>query len=141
MSKYEALKRHLQSLDADAWVAEFREIEAAIGAPLPDSAFKYPAWWSNQSGDGHTQNASWQEAGWRTAHLNLAERRVTFLRERPRRRGEGSSPERNGQSAPELSSGGHYKVDCVGLSIADAKAGLAAYFGISPDSIEITIRG
>jgi hypothetical protein len=28
-----------------------------------------------------------------------------------------------------------------GLTIAEAKAGVAEYFGVSPESVEITIRG
>ena len=48
---------------------------------LPRSGFSYPAWWSNQTGAGHSQNVAWRSIGWRTANLNLAEQRVTFVRD------------------------------------------------------------
>lgn len=47
-----------------------------IGEPLPDSAYRHPAWWG--SDPGHTQ-AIWLEAGY-TASPNLTAEKVVFTR-------------------------------------------------------------
>lgn len=83
MSRYEPLAQFLASKKADSWEASFDEIEERLGAPLPKSAYKYPAWWANQSGAGHSQTRGWKSAGWRTRDLDLERRRVRFERERP----------------------------------------------------------
>ena len=80
MPKYDALEDHLSSLAADEWNATFAEIERILGFGLPASAGKYPAWWANQAGSGHSQSHSWQQAGWQTCDLNLARRQVCFRR-------------------------------------------------------------
>jgi len=129
MTKYFTLAQHLANLEESPWDADFAEIEAILRASLPESARRYPAWWSNQSGEGHTQSNAWQAAGWRTTKLDLANERVTFVRE--------------GDSMPKASSLGLAEDEGGqrGLTIQEAKAGLAAYFGVSPDSVEITIKG
>jgi|GEM_PF-773701 len=91
MSRYEPLAQFLATKKSDAWEASFEEIESRLGAPLPKSAFKYPAWWANQSGPGHSQTRGWRSVGWRTCDLDLEHRRVRFERERvPARVGEAS---------------------------------------------------
>jgi hypothetical protein len=80
MSRYEPLQRYLAGRHEARWTATFDQIEKILGSPLPSSAFKYPAWWANQSGSGHIQSAAWQRAGWRTARLDLERRRVDFER-------------------------------------------------------------
>lgn len=82
MSRYEPLAQFLASKKADTWDATFDEIEARLGAALPKSAYKYPAWWANQTGPGHSQTRGWRSVGWRTCHLDLERRRVRFERER-----------------------------------------------------------
>ena len=82
MSRYEPLAQFLAAKKADTWDATFQEIEARLGAPLPRSAYKYPAWWANQTGPGHSQTRGWRSAGWRTCNLDLEGRRVRFERER-----------------------------------------------------------
>lgn len=80
MSRYEPLSRHLSQRAERRWSATFDQIERILGSPLPESAYKYPAWWANQSGSGHIQSAAWQRAGWKTAKLDLERRRVDFER-------------------------------------------------------------
>ena len=80
MSKYEPLSKFLRRRNDDAWQAQFSDVEAVLGFPLPDSAYRYPAWWANQNGGGHSQTAGWQDAGWRTADLDLANKTVRFER-------------------------------------------------------------
>jgi hypothetical protein len=84
MSRYEPLAQFLAAKKADVWEASFEEIEARLGARLPESAYKYPAWWANQSGPGHSQTRGWQSVGWRTCDLDLERRRVKFERDRTR---------------------------------------------------------
>lgn len=81
MSRYEGLFEHLQHRAGTTWRAEFDQIERIIGAPLPNSAFRHPAWWANQSGAGHIQSSAWQKAGWKTTKLDLERRCVTFERQ------------------------------------------------------------
>ncbi|HEY5723016.1 MAG TPA: type II toxin-antitoxin system VapB family antitoxin [Allosphingosinicella sp.] len=93
MSRYEPLARFLAAKKADAWDATFEEIEARLGRALPRSAYKYPAWWANQTGAGHSQTKGWRVVGWRTCGLDLERRRVRFERERaPERLGEELQP-------------------------------------------------
>lgn len=80
MSKYAALRDYLMSLKHDHWQASFEEVESVLGAPLPQSARRYPAWWANQNPQSHVQCSGWLDAGWRTANLNISAERVTFLR-------------------------------------------------------------
>lgn len=82
MSRYEPLAHFLTAQKANSWDATFEEIEARLGAPLPKSAYKYPAWWANQTGSGHSQTKGWQSAGWRTCDVDIQGRRVRFERER-----------------------------------------------------------
>ena len=84
MSRYEPLAQFLAAKKVDVWEASFEEIEARLGAPLPESAYKYPAWWANQSGPGHSQTRGWRSVGWRTCGLDLEGRRVRFERDRER---------------------------------------------------------
>lgn len=72
---------HLKQLPQAIWEARFDEIERVIGGPLPRSAYRYPAWWANQTGPGHSQTRGWKAAGWRTAKLDLARKSVRFERE------------------------------------------------------------
>lgn len=76
--KYAPLFSHLQARDADRWRAAFEEIEAVLGLPLPASARRHNAWWSN---GGHRHADSWGDAGFRTSAVDLAGGRVTFVRE------------------------------------------------------------
>lgn len=81
MSRYEPLAQFLAAKKGDSWEASFEEIERRLGAPLPQSAYKYPAWWANQTGPGHSQTRGWRSVGWRTCDLDLERRRVRFERE------------------------------------------------------------
>jgi hypothetical protein len=84
MSRYEPLAQFLAAMKTGTWEATFDEIERQLGGPLPRSAYKYPAWWANQSGPGHSQTRGWRSVGWRTCGLDLAGRRVRFEREKAR---------------------------------------------------------
>ena len=81
MSRYEPLAQFLATKKVDTWEASFEEIEERLGGPLPRSAYRYPAWWANQNGPGHSQTRGWRSVGWKTCDLDLERRRVRFERE------------------------------------------------------------
>ncbi len=118
MSKYFELTKHLANMEANVWDASLGDIEDAIGEPLPDSAYRYPAWWANQ---GRAQSLSWEGAGWKTKAVDLKNVKVTFVYV-------GDGVNRDAPGAAKL-------------TIAEAKAGLAVNFGVSVEAVEITIRG
>ena len=118
MSKYFNLTTHLAGLDENVWEASFEEIQNILGMPLPPSAYQYPAWWANQ---GRAQSLAWQGAAWETRRVDLKNEKVTFVYV-------GDGVDRD-------------VVDVPKLTIAEAKAGLAANFGVPIDAIQITIRG
>jgi hypothetical protein len=82
MSSYQPLADHLARRKGDVWNATFEDVERALGRPLPPSAYRYNAWWANQSGPGHSQTHGWRSVGWRTSKLDLERRRVRFERDR-----------------------------------------------------------
>lgn len=85
MYKYYALEEHLASASEPEVHLSFAEISRLLGFPLPESARKRPAWWSNNS-HGHVQAQAWLGAGWRTKGVDLRRERITFVR--------GDAPER-----------------------------------------------
>lgn len=83
MSRYQPLADFLEARREAEWDAGFAEIESRLGFALPKSAKRYPAWWANQRGPGHSQARGWRSVGWRTSGLDLKRKRVRFVRERP----------------------------------------------------------
>ena len=81
-SKYAPLYRHLSASCDEEWCASFGEIEAILEFRLPDSAYLYPAWWSN---GGRSQALAWLAAGWRTRSIDLEDETLVFERMAPAR--------------------------------------------------------
>lgn len=79
MSKYEPITRHLNAQSSHRVTMGFAEIERLIGFPLPQSARKYPAWWSNDPATGR-QSGAWLAVSWKTEDVDLAGERVSFCR-------------------------------------------------------------
>jgi hypothetical protein len=81
MSVYDPLLRELGRTKAQTIRLTFSEIEAILGRPLPPSAYKFSAWWGNESSRkaGHTQAMAWLQAGF-TARVSLKQRAVEFHR-------------------------------------------------------------
>jgi hypothetical protein len=129
MSKYANLSKHLTDLRVSRWEATFEEIEHILGFQLPQRAYKYQAWWANQVGSGHSQTMGWTGAGWKTEELNLQKQRVTFIR----------SGENEGLATSFVAS--KPPTASMSLTIAEAKTGLASHFNVTPEMIEITIKG
>jgi hypothetical protein len=101
MSLYEPLAQFLSAKKGNSWDASFDEIEAKLGRRLPKSAYKYPAWWANQSASGHSQTRGWRSVGWRTCDLDLERCRVRFERDADSTGPSASSPD-DGRSTEEL---------------------------------------
>jgi hypothetical protein len=80
MSKYEPLQRYLAEQPGRELPMTFKDIESVLGFRLPDSARAHRPWWSNNVGT-HVNAAAWRRAGWRTARVDLASEKVTFVRE------------------------------------------------------------
>ena len=76
-SKYYPLKKYLEINGAAEIELGFAEIESILGFSLPESAFKYSAWWVNGA---HSHSFSWGEAGYEKTRLSLSGKRVCFSR-------------------------------------------------------------
>jgi hypothetical protein len=118
MSKYQKLTQYLQNLDGESFTTDFGAIEDILGFELPASARQYPAWWANQD---KGQSTAWQSVGWKTADVSLGIGTITFVKT-------------NSQTMQIWNQMMQH------ITIEQAKRGLAATFGVSPDCIEITIR-
>ncbi|MET4489739.1 hypothetical protein ABIA94_005326 [Bradyrhizobium sp. LA7.1] len=81
MSVYDPLRKELESVRERTARFTFSEIEALLGRPLPASAYKFSAWWGNESSRkaGHTQAMAWLHAGFK-ARVSLKQRAVEFDR-------------------------------------------------------------
>ena len=77
MSKYAPLTGYLSSSGMDYILMTFAEVEEVIGDKLPRSAFEYRPWWSNNPSN-HVNACSWLRAGYKTADVDMAERKLAF---------------------------------------------------------------
>jgi hypothetical protein len=80
MSKYEPLTHFLKSHSNDRLPMSFSEVEKAIGAQLPASAFEHQAWWANDTSKSHVQAKAWLQAGYETEQVDVAARKLVFKR-------------------------------------------------------------
>ena len=120
MSKYLRLTDFLQGLSNDGeteWTPSFDEVEEVLGEPLPASARQHRPWWANQ---GRAHSLAWENAGWKTANVDVENEELVFFY----------------SGEPQLD-----EPTAAKLTIAEAKAGLAANFGVPAEAVEITIRG
>ncbi len=79
MSKYTPIKTFLAARGANEIPMTFDEIETIIGQPLPPAAFKHRPWWSN-SPTNNVMTQAWLDAGYKTERVDMAARRLTFVR-------------------------------------------------------------
>ena len=77
MSKYDALTLALQNRPGSHWPISFKEIEAVLKTSLPNSAYSYPAWWSNNPSN-NVMTKAWLDAGWKTCEVDVPGQKVTF---------------------------------------------------------------
>jgi hypothetical protein len=82
MGKYQPLKHFLDGAESNSIDTDFAQVEKILGFPLPQSAYRHQAWWSNEQHGSHSHSRSWQDAGWETSRVDLAARKVRFQRSR-----------------------------------------------------------
>lgn len=82
--KYLPLAHLLSSRGPETGSVElsFREIETALGGPLPEQARTHPAWWADTR--SNAQANAWLAVGWQLATLDLQNQSVRFVRTEPR---------------------------------------------------------
>jgi hypothetical protein len=78
MSKYSPLQAYLRAQRRDEVPMTFAQIERIIGQKLPPS-HRYRAWWSNNSFNS-VMTKAWLEAGFKSANVDLKQRRLIFRR-------------------------------------------------------------
>lgn len=76
-SIYDPLHQFLLNDNANRIMMTFPEIEKVLGFSLPNSAYKYIAWWDSSS--QHTHAYAWIEAGYK-AKPNMKEKKVEFVK-------------------------------------------------------------
>lgn len=76
-TKYARLYEYLDFENHDSIELRFSRIEEIIGSKLPDSAYKYPAWW--YPSDTHTWANGWRDRGWRVS-TKIGKSSVIFSR-------------------------------------------------------------
>ena len=79
MGKYDKLHDYLQAFEGAEMEMRFNEIEKVLGFALPQSAYIYPAWWSNNN-QSNAQARSWLTAGYHTRLVNIPMKSVVFQR-------------------------------------------------------------
>lgn len=77
--KYIALTAYLEKSGKDAMKMSFAEIEKIIGFRLSNSAYLYPAQWSNS--ESHSLAFGWLNAGYLTRQVDIPKQMVEFVRE------------------------------------------------------------
>jgi hypothetical protein len=83
MGKYDALRHFLKQipLHVREKTLTFDEIEKVLSFTLPESAYKYRAWWANSiSPKQHPHAQSWLASGWTVDTVNFQGKRVCFRR-------------------------------------------------------------
>lgn len=78
MSKYNPLKKFLQSSNENVIQLSFSQIEDILGFTLPDSARIHDAWWRAKD---HTQAKAWLDSGYKVKLLRRKQEVVSFTRE------------------------------------------------------------
>lgn len=76
--KYIALTAYLKKSGKDIVKMSFKQIESVLGECLPESAYKYPALWSNS--ESHSIAFGWMDAGYISQNLSIANQTVEFVK-------------------------------------------------------------
>lgn len=78
--KYIGLRTFLKNSNKTIVKLTFSEIENLIEDTLPNSAYRYPAWWSNN--EDHSEAISWLDAGYRTEQVSetILDRNIIFIK-------------------------------------------------------------
>ncbi len=92
--KYLRLQQFLLANGSDRIMLSFENIEMILGFKLPESAYKYSAWWSNHIGS-HTQAHSWIDAEYKTEAVQLG-KHIVFAKHEKLAANMGTNREVNG---------------------------------------------
>lgn len=76
MVEYEKFGNYLDEQKGKPVYIKFEEIEKILGEKLPDSAFQYTAWWSNN--DSHPLMKVVLSRNWKSKQLNLETKKIEF---------------------------------------------------------------
>lgn len=79
MGKYEPLGQFLRNQRRQEVPLTFREIEKITGVKLPPKAQHQRAWWSNNP-DNNVMTKVWLAAGFESAQVDMAGRKLVFRR-------------------------------------------------------------
>ncbi|MFP6585333.1 MAG: hypothetical protein VB584_01375, partial [Candidatus Nitrosopelagicus sp.] len=71
----------LKKQDGKVVNCSFEQIEKITKCKLPDSAYKYAAWWSNST--SHTLMRYVLKMGWESKNLDLQNKTITFCERIP----------------------------------------------------------
>jgi hypothetical protein len=75
--KYEGLYQYFRQLDTTKAELSYEQVEKILGFKLPDSAYKYAAWWANDITHSHAK--SWMLVDWETDGIDLG-KTVNFVK-------------------------------------------------------------
>lgn len=79
MSKYARIEPYLRDSGQERVPMTFEEIARVIGVPLPRSAFKHSAMWSNNPANW-VMTQYWRAAGYRTEKVDMKNGKLVFRR-------------------------------------------------------------
>lgn len=77
MAKYDPLFEHLCKATDGPLELSFEAVGALVGG-LPNSAYLYSAWWSNEAGGRHVDAHAWMNAGRLVERVDLNRQIVRF---------------------------------------------------------------
>ena len=100
MSKYAPLAEYLRRSGQNRVAMTFGKIERIVAAKLPPSAIRHRSWWSNNPTNSVITHA-WLKAGYRTANVDMAGRKLVFLKRPPGRPADAVPPPHGRRSAAE----------------------------------------
>jgi len=81
MSKYDPLRKYLETLTSTEISLTFQKIEEIIGVSMESSARTYFTSWDNRGSSSTVRQNSWLDAGWKTVMVDMQNGKVKFQRE------------------------------------------------------------
>jgi hypothetical protein len=99
--KFLALTTYLKNCEKDELKLSFSDIEKIIGFRLSDSAYLYPAQWSNSESQSFA--FGWLNAGYLTRFVNIQEQTVEFVKEQVESKTKVASNSKKGPSSKAIS--------------------------------------
>src|SRR5258708_22267448 len=79
MAISEPLGQYLKKNAASRVPMTFRDVESVIGRKLPASAYRHRPWWANEA-RGHSHAKAWLQAGYETEQVDMAAKKLVFVR-------------------------------------------------------------